>query len=378
MKISSPAFVSMRRQLAVPAAAFLLLAAAPLAGQRRTLRMPDIPGYLTLKADFHTHTIFSDGDVWPTMRVEEAWRDGLDALAITDHLEYLPHKDYVPVRHEAGWEIARDRAAERGVLLIRGAEITRAMPPGHINAIFLTDAAALDTPEPGDAVAAAVGQGAFVFYNHPGWKQQEPDGIPKLYPLHKDWIARGWLHGIEYYNDHSAYPLVLDFARDNRLAILGDSDAHGAVSEQYLPPEHKHRVMTLVFAKERSLDALREALFARRTAVWAGDQLTGDEGLVRPLVAAAVTVSRPHHSDDKAVWFNVANGSDLPLVLIDGPSGAPSRMTLPAGGSVNVRIEKELSGRPLAYTVKNVITGNGENLMIRLTWDGGETPRRIR
>lgn len=47
-------------------------------------------GFHVLKCDFHTHTIFSDGRVWPTMRVDEAWKDGLDAIAITDHIEVRP------------------------------------------------------------------------------------------------------------------------------------------------------------------------------------------------------------------------------------------------------------------------------------------------
>ena len=52
---------------------------------RTPIRLPDLPGYLTLKCDLHIHTVFSDGLVWPTVRVEEAWREGLDAIAITDH-----------------------------------------------------------------------------------------------------------------------------------------------------------------------------------------------------------------------------------------------------------------------------------------------------
>ena len=40
---------------------------------RKIIRIPDIPGYLTLTGDFHMHTIFSDGRVWPDLRVEEAW-----------------------------------------------------------------------------------------------------------------------------------------------------------------------------------------------------------------------------------------------------------------------------------------------------------------
>ena len=58
---------------------------------RNELRLPDIAGYETLTGDFHIHTVFSDGKVWPDVRVNEAWRDGLDVIAVTDHLEYRPH-----------------------------------------------------------------------------------------------------------------------------------------------------------------------------------------------------------------------------------------------------------------------------------------------
>ena len=53
----------------------------------RAIEFPNIPGYLTLKCDFHMHTVFSDGSVWPDIRVEEALKDGLDAIATTEHLE---------------------------------------------------------------------------------------------------------------------------------------------------------------------------------------------------------------------------------------------------------------------------------------------------
>ena len=42
----------------------------------RKIEFPDIPGYKTLKTDFHQHTALSDGNVWPPIRVEEAVRDG--------------------------------------------------------------------------------------------------------------------------------------------------------------------------------------------------------------------------------------------------------------------------------------------------------------
>ena len=62
-----------------------------MAQVRGYLPVPDVPGFKTLKGDFHLHTVFSDGDVWPTVRVSEAWRDGLDVIAITDHNEYHPY-----------------------------------------------------------------------------------------------------------------------------------------------------------------------------------------------------------------------------------------------------------------------------------------------
>ncbi|HEX2977494.1 MAG TPA: PHP domain-containing protein, partial [Bacteroidales bacterium] len=84
---------------------FLLLVLLPATGQRTTINLPDIPGYVTLRCDFHIHTVFSDGSVWPTARVDEALRDGLDAIAITDHLEYTPKKDVLPVDHNAAWKL---------------------------------------------------------------------------------------------------------------------------------------------------------------------------------------------------------------------------------------------------------------------------------
>ena len=47
---------------------------------RKTINVPDLLGYQTLKCDFHMHTVFSDGSVWPTVRVDEIWEDGLDCF----------------------------------------------------------------------------------------------------------------------------------------------------------------------------------------------------------------------------------------------------------------------------------------------------------
>ncbi|MYF39513.1 MAG: hypothetical protein F4221_01455 [Rhodothermaceae bacterium] len=60
----------------------LAVSGSALAQENRTIDFPDVPGYYTLTCDLHMHTVFSDGSVWPNIRVQEAHRDGLDAIAI--------------------------------------------------------------------------------------------------------------------------------------------------------------------------------------------------------------------------------------------------------------------------------------------------------
>ena len=105
----------MRKLIAI----VLLVAAASLYGfgQRKIVNLPDLPGYVTLKCDFHMHTVFSDGNAWPTVKVGEAYRDGLDAIAITDHIEYTPKKDFIPIDHNAAWKISETTARDFNIIL---------------------------------------------------------------------------------------------------------------------------------------------------------------------------------------------------------------------------------------------------------------------
>ena len=87
---------------------------------RTPIQVPDIPGYQTLVCDLHIHTVFSDGDVWPTVRAEEAWREGLDVIAITDHIEYLPHKDDIRTNHNRSGLLAKGYGKNINITVIRG------------------------------------------------------------------------------------------------------------------------------------------------------------------------------------------------------------------------------------------------------------------
>lgn len=335
--------------------------------QRKIINLPDIPGYVTLKCDFHIHTTFSDGNVWPTVRVDEALRDGLDAIAITDHIEYTPKKDYVPVDHNAAWKLTENYARERNLILVHGIEITRKMSPGHFNALFIKDGSLIEKDSVWDSFEAAIKQGAFIQWNHPGWKSQQPDGIPRMYDMHRRLISNGWLHGIEFFNHTEYYPLVFRFCEENKLALTGNSDIHGIISEEYASVENIHRPMTLVFAKSRTHDSLKEAMFANRTMVFFTDKLVGREELARPFFNSCISVSKPYYENDKNIFMEITNNSDVPFYLVNGKENTPASINLAPNAVTRIVVSKKAS-LPLEYDVRNVITGEDKVLRVRLNY----------
>lgn len=340
----------------------LLLSVTAVKSQKKIINLPDLPGYVTLKCDLHMHTVFSDGDVWPTYRVDEAWKDGLDVIAISDHLEYQPKREYIPTDHNAAWKIAGGRAAERNIILLHATEITRSMPPGHINALFIEDATLINKKDDFEAIEEAVLQGAYIQWNHPGWKAQEEDGIPKIYEIHKKLFDLGYIHGIEFFNETEYYPNILEWCKEKDLAVIASSDMHGIISEFY---GHTTRPMTLVFAKEKTEESLKEALFDARTIAYFDNKLAGREDLLLTFFDKAISLSESYHENDNYRWIEVTNNCDVPFILTDGPEGVSSTINLDANSVTSVRISKRLSPE-LKFKVKNVFTGYEEYLEVEL------------
>ncbi len=285
--------------------------------EERLIEFPDVPGYLTLKCDFHMHTVFSDGSVWPNIRVQEALRDGLDAIAVTEHLEYQPHSDDIPhPDRNRAYQVALEAAGEADLIIINGSEVTRDMPPGHSNAIFLEDANPLLQDDALTVFREANQQGAFTFWNHPNWTSQRADGIATLTDLHRQLISEGLLHGIEVVNDLTYSDEALQIALDNDLTIIGTSDIHGLVDWQYDVPHGGHRPITLVLATERSAEGIKEALQAKRTIAWFNNTLIGREEHVVPLVQASLNIASATYGGDTAVLsVMIENTSDVEYIL---------------------------------------------------------------
>jgi len=331
---------------------FMCMLVIPAYGQmvREEMHVPDIPGYITLKGDFHIHTVFSDGNVWPTIRVDDAWMRGYDAISITDHIEYQPHKKYIPIDHNAGYEIARPKGDRSDIIVIQGTEITRVMPPGHLNAIFIEDASKIETDRVHQkhhhhtprnfmdsvdhqhqdymhALEEAYNQGGFIFWNHPGWAAQAPDGI-KMYDVHKRLIKKGWIKGIEVANWNEWYPEAFQWCLDHNLTMLSNSDVHQTEEIYEKSTDRTTRPVTLVFAKERTAESIREALDNARTVVWFDDKVIGRKEYVEPLCQGSIDLSDPFYTElNGKSYANLKNQSDFLIELKDTESGEKFKLT---------------------------------------------------
>lgn len=351
----------------------LILAEAAFAQSRKTINIPNIPGYQTLKCDFHMHTVFSDGTVWPTVRVQEAWQEGLDAISITDHIEYRPHSKDIISDHNRSFEIAEPLAKELKMILVRGAEITRGMPPGHFNALFIRNANLLDRENVNDALREARDQGAFLIWNHPGWKAQQPDSTV-WWAEHTNLHKNNMLHGIEVYNE-SFYPEALDWAIEKKLTIFSNTDEHGPTNYG-----EGHRPLTLVFSKSRTQGGIREALFNRRTVAYFGNTLVGDAVYLNPLFFASLEFDKEplklKNKESRLVFIKNNSDIDYELELAQPGIGfdAPEKLILKArqistvdltGNSNEVAQVKNVK---IYYEVKNLRVSNTKNLVITFSF----------
>ncbi|MFS4417243.1 Sb-PDE family phosphodiesterase [Maribacter sp. 2307ULW6-5] len=327
-----------------------LCATLVLSGQDHThqsakpLQFPDIPGYKTLKTDLHIHTVFSDGKVWPNIRVMEALRENLDAISLTEHLEYQPHRADLPhPDRNRSYQIALEEAKDHELLILHGSEITRAEPIGHSNAIFIKDANPLLVDRAENAFSEAKKQGAFVFWNHPAWHAQSPKGTPILSDFQKERIKKGELHGIEVINSIDYSEEALALALEHNLTIMGTSDIHGLVDWDYTE-KGNHRPVTLVFAKDRTEDSLKEALFAGRTVAAYNDLLVGKANFLVPLLQESLGILGARYLPNTQVLeVTVENKTSSDLIFENAMPftfySKPAVFVVPAGSTDVLRIK---------------------------------------
>lgn len=307
--------------------------------KRAHVHIPPVNGYQVLKCDFHMHTVFTDGHVWPNVRVQEAWKEGLDAISFTEHMEYNPYHEDVKVDHDRSHDLAVELAKRQNIVLVKGTEVTRGTPPGHFNALFIQDASQLvednDSAKDQEAIDRVVQQNAFIFWNHPGWQVNNIPGSYEWIDFVDNMYKAGNLHGIEVVNGLGFHKKAMDWAIDRDLTIIGNTDIHNLIAHSYdIEREGVHRTMTLVMSKDRSAAGIREALEAGRTVAWSSNYLFGKQEHVKNLVDACLELSPAYHEQTNqktnvtTKYYELTNTSDLYFELVLKQGEGTKRLVL--------------------------------------------------
>ena len=317
------------------------------------INFPDTDDYQVYTVDLHTHSVFSDGHVWPTVRVGEAEHEGIDLIAITEHLEYQPHGMDIPhPDRNRSFEIAKN-STETDLLVVNGAEITRMFPPGHINAVFIEDANKLikidrskqneldelliDAPKSfideytgnqwfNDAGLAALwpveevllearNQNAFVFWNHPVWSAETDNVETIVGDLNKYLFKENLVHGIEVVNGQWFSDEAFQIGLDYDLTLLGTSDIHGLTEWDYLNQPGGHRPLTLVLATDRTENSIKEALIDGRTVIWYKHDLIGLEKNLLPLLKKSLEITGVSYKGRTIGNVKLKNHTDVRFML---------------------------------------------------------------
>jgi hypothetical protein len=223
------------------------------------------------------------------------------------------------------------------------------------------------------AVEAANQQGAFLFWNHPDWYRQAPDGIARLQPMHKKMIDQGYLHGIEVVNGNGYSAEAFQIAIDNNLAVIGTSDVHDLIDWDYKPYAGGHRPVTLVFARSKNANSIKQALEARRTVVWFKNRLFGLRENLIPLINSSLSTGSATYSDETTIArFTIKNSSDATFVLRNlsdySFTNSDNLVEVPAQGTkyVQVKTLEKVGVLNMDFEVLNALISPNENAKINL------------
>ena len=345
------------------------------APQRVDIVLPQVDGLNCYTAELHAHTIYSDGELTPEERVKEAWCDGLDILAITDHIEtrrqernilkflkgYSPDKKgFEPINTRVSRGVHAD---ERGIVsdlnfstelarktaesypeltIIKGCEISREpVHIGHYCALFTKDNNAIYSRDDEQVIRNARAQGAIITHNHPGWERTTCD----MSEFHKKVYAEGLIDGVEVTNGASFYPEMVARAIERKLYMVSATDIHAATENVY-GKHNFYRDMTLIFAKDKSEKSLRKALLSQKTLGYCGGNIIGEESLLAKFFQASVT-AKYITTTKKGVQIALTNNTSFDYTL----SYNGAKVALPAFRTVKTYVKEG----NVAFCVENMI-----------------------
>jgi len=177
------------------------------------------------RIDFHTHSLFSDGELLPSELVRRAKIKGHKAIAITDHVD-SSNIDFVIPRIV---KVSEDLMRYREIQIIPGAELTH-IPPDSIPELaqkareygaklILVHGETIAEPVEEGTNLAAVKCTDVDILTHPGLITEE---LCKIARRNKIILELSSRRGHCLTNGH-----VAKLATQNRIKLIVNTDAHG-------------------------------------------------------------------------------------------------------------------------------------------------------
>jgi hypothetical protein len=124
----------------------------------------------------------------------------------------------------------------------------------------------------------------------------------------------GILDGIEVMNHLDFYPRALDRAKDYNLFLASNTDMHDTTYEFYRL-NGALRNMTIIFAKDKSLESLKEAIKAHRTLAYSFGTIAGEKQLLEDFFRASVECEVIAVDANGARTYELRNNTSLPYYL---------------------------------------------------------------
>jgi hypothetical protein len=182
-------------------------------------------------------------------------------------------------------------------------------------------------------------------------------------------------------NWYDYYPTVFQWALDKNLTIIGNSDVHPPTNLGFDLAGGAHRPMTLVFAKEKSAESIKEALINRRTAVYFENLLIGTEPFLKPIFYGSVKLSTPKVTlgAKGRVNLQIQNTSQVGFELVKNGDiqglTYPETIQLFPHKTVLLELRRGEGATPasgpvkLPYRVKNLLIAPDQGLPVELVVD---------
>ena len=151
------------------------------------------------------------------------------------------------------------------------------------------------------------------------------------------------MHGIEVINTTDYSEEALDIALEEGLTIIGTSDIHGLIDWDFTE-KGNHRPITVVFAKERTAESLKEALMAGRTVAVYNGLWVGRANWLVPLLKASITVSEAAYIPGTKILKVVLENQTSSDLLFENVmpytfySSSPV-FEIPAGGTYTLQVK---------------------------------------